>query len=310
MPTTLFDSLFKQLKENIVKTQEWKLSSMAEREEMRKTVGLDLVVEAVSLCRSEPLTDKLWKIMRNLPKVRALSVESAARCGNVRLLEYLLNSSGGRQNTERFASMAWVAGMEFHHPAVISLTKSKGAKLDLRTAIRFDNVSALCQILQHQTKPAAVELLFALKLALKKKLTKAVALLVPVGVRWLENTAGNLKGKLKSMPGTISEVAFLLRMNSSLQTLDLAGNDIGNEGADAIAQVLLQNSSLQSCDLSDNGILKEGADSIAQALLKNSTLQSLDLSGNVVGNKGADAIAQVLLQNSSLQSVNLSRGMT
>jgi internalin A len=71
---------------------------------------------------------------------------------------------------------------------------------------------------------------------------------------------------------------------TSLTSLNLSSNSIGEEGAKAIAQSL---TSLTSLDLSNNSIGDEGAKAIAQSL---TSLTSLDLSNNSIGEEGAKAI--------------------
>ncbi|XP_044162704.1 NLR family CARD domain-containing protein 3-like [Acropora millepora] len=103
-----------------------------------------------------------------------------------------------------------------------------------------------------------------------------------------------------------AELAGQLKENSKLTWLELSGNRIGNEGADALAKGLKENSTLTSLDLSHNRIGNDGADALAKGLKENSTLTSLDLSNNRIGNDGADALAKGLKENSTLTSLDLS----
>ncbi|MEL6130909.1 MAG: hypothetical protein AAFR30_13535, partial [Cyanobacteria bacterium J06628_4] len=73
-----------------------------------------------------------------------------------------------------------------------------------------------------------------------------------------------------------------------LTSLDLRSNQVGAEGAQAIAQHLSQ---LTSLNLRSNQVGAEGAQAIAQHL---SQLTSLNLWNNQVGDEGAQAIAQHL----------------
>ena len=97
-----------------------------------------------------------------------------------------------------------------------------------------------------------------------------------------------------------------LKVNTSLSSLDLKGNPIGNEGANSLAQALRVNTSLSSLDLSRNFIGNKEANSLAQALRVNTSLSSLKLSGNSIGNEGANSLAQALTVNTSLSSLDLS----
>ena len=74
---------------------------------------------------------------------------------------------------------------------------------------------------------------------------------------------------------------------TQLIKLDLAGNNIGAEGASAIAQSLTQ---LIELDLAGNNIGAEGACAIAQSLTQ---LIKLDLRDNNIGAQGASAIGQL-----------------
>ena len=103
-----------------------------------------------------------------------------------------------------------------------------------------------------------------------------------------------------------NSLAHALRVNTSLSSLDLHGNTIGDEGANSLAQALRVNTSLSSLDLDSNFIRNEGANSLAQALRVNTSLSSLDLSQNYIGNEGANSLAQALRVNTSLSSLDLS----
>ena len=101
-------------------------------------------------------------------------------------------------------------------------------------------------------------------------------------------------------------LAQALRVNTSLSSLDLSRNSIGIEGANSLAQALRVNTSFSSFALSRNSIGNEGAKSLAQALRVNTSLSSLDLSDNSIGNEGANSLAQALRVNTSLSSLDLS----
>ena len=102
-----------------------------------------------------------------------------------------------------------------------------------------------------------------------------------------------------------NSLAQALRVNNSLSSLVVSKNSVGDEGANSIAQSLRDNTSLSSLVLQSNFIGNEGADSLAQALRVNATISSLDLSRNSVGAKGANSLAQSLKENSSLSSLVL-----
>ncbi|XP_015748198.1 PREDICTED: uncharacterized protein LOC107328000 [Acropora digitifera] len=113
--------------------------------------------------------------------------------------------------------------------------------------------------------------------------------------------SGDLDTKqgLKSLPEALT-------VNTSLSSLDLGTNSIGDDGAYSLAKALRVSTSLTSLNLCSNCIDEEGADSLAQALGENNSLSSLDISCNSIGEMGADSLAQALGVNTSLSSLNLS----
>jgi Ran GTPase-activating protein (RanGAP) involved in mRNA processing and transport len=102
-------------------------------------------------------------------------------------------------------------------------------------------------------------------------------------------------------------VAKELATNSSVTSLVLSKNDIGDEGSVDIGEALTKNSTLALIDLEDNGIGDTGSSSIAAALLENTTLTKVFLNGNSIGPGGAAAIAEMLRVNTNLQFLGLGR---
>src|SRR3989338_8629223 len=98
----------------------------------------------------------------------------------------------------------------------------------------------------------------------------------------------------------------LSRNDTTLTTLGLCGNEVGNEEAGRLAEALATNSTLTIFDLSVNEVGDEGAGRLAEALTINSTLTTLDLSFNQVGKEGAGRLAQALVINSTLTTLHLS----
>ena len=74
-----------------------------------------------------------------------------------------------------------------------------------------------------------------------------------------------------------------LKENTTLQSLNLHRNSIGDEGAKALSEALKENTTLQSLNLQSNSIKYDGAKALSEALKENTTLQSLDLGGNSIG---------------------------
>jgi len=120
------------------------------------------------------------------------------------------------------------------------------------------------------------------------------------------------------------KLAYALENNTSLQSLDVGSNRIGEpseeedrnryeddhyqvvRGANAIFNLIRKNRSIKVLNLWSNGIDKEGIKLIAKSVRKNTILEHLNLGGNFVGNTGAKEIARVLLYNTSLKSLYMS----
>ena len=101
-----------------------------------------------------------------------------------------------------------------------------------------------------------------------------------------------------------SSLSEALRVNTSLTSLDLSGNSIGDEGASSLSETLRVNTSLTSLDLSRTCI-SDGASSLSEALRVNTSLTSLDLSLNSIADEGASSLSEALRVNTSLTSLNL-----
>ncbi len=96
-----------------------------------------------------------------------------------------------------------------------------------------------------------------------------------------------------------SSVAFigLLRLNSSLTSLNCAWNHFGGgRGAicGALAQMLERNSTLHSLDLSSNGIGEQDAFILSEAVFVNRGLRHLVLNGNSIGVTGGQNMFSVM----------------
>ncbi|KAG0337115.1 hypothetical protein BG000_005814 [Podila horticola] len=86
----------------------------------------------------------------------------------------------------------------------------------------------------------------------------------------------------------------VLKTNSTLTTLNLGMNSIGDNGGLALAETLKINSTLTTLDLESNSIEDNGAQVLSDALKTNSTLTALKLPNNSIGDNGALALSQVL----------------
>jgi Ran GTPase-activating protein (RanGAP) involved in mRNA processing and transport len=80
-------------------------------------------------------------------------------------------------------------------------------------------------------------------------------------------------------PRHFLSIASMLKVNKTLEELDMSCNRIGTCGAEAIANILRVNESLYKLNLSSCGITDEDACIITKALCTNSTLKVLQFYG-------------------------------
>ena len=100
----------------------------------------------------------------------------------------------------------------------------------------------------------------------------------------------------------------LTNSNCKLNSLDLCGNDITNEGVKHLAEALTNsNCKLNSLDLRVNNITNKVVKHLAEALTNsNCKLNSLDLCGNDITNEGVKHLAEALMNsNCKLNSLVL-----
>ena len=104
-------------------------------------------------------------------------------------------------------------------------------------------------------------------------------------------------------------ISIALTGNSSLITLDLGDNIIGDAGVSSLSQALKENSCLNTLNLNGNRIGEAGASSLFQALTANCFLNTLTLSRNLLGGAGVSSLSLALTANSSLTTLDLSRNL-
>jgi hypothetical protein len=93
--------------------------------------------------------------------------------------------------------------------------------------------------------------------------------------------------------------------NTTLITLKLRGNYIGDAGAKILGKVLAENTTLTTLNLEYNLISPVGMKSLATGLEKNSTLTTLTSGYNCLEDEGTGYLADVLKINRTLTSLNL-----
>jgi hypothetical protein len=97
-----------------------------------------------------------------------------------------------------------------------------------------------------------------------------------------------------------------LRVNTTLEVLNLRNNFIGDSGVRCLAEALPFNSTLKELYLDyNNKIGTEGARWLGDALRVNSTLKVLNLAYNFIGDAGAQWLADALRVNSGLEKLEI-----
>lgn len=97
-----------------------------------------------------------------------------------------------------------------------------------------------------------------------------------------------------------------------LVDLDVSRNRIGVEGATAIAQILRHPttpSTLKNINLAWNDVGAQGAIALAVALVHNQVLTHLNLSGNAISDQAGQRLADSLLTNETIIELNLSQNL-
>jgi hypothetical protein len=97
------------------------------------------------------------------------------------------------------------------------------------------------------------------------------------------------------------------RPNTSLVGMNLTGNYLGVEGAEALASALRINGTITSLNLKSTCLGAEGAGVVADSIRSNpnTSMSSLLLWGNAIGDRGALILAEVLRNNGTLTWLDL-----
>ena len=116
-------------------------------------------------------------------------------------------------------------------------------------------------------------------------------------------------------PDELDEETIVLRTAATtlvdvmLQTVNLAGNEIGDEGAREVARAIARNSRITELSLADNKIGYKGGRAIAAMLEAEAcALVKLDVSNNELNYKGTTAICDALTQRGELPLRQLDLG--
>ncbi|CAF2408599.1 unnamed protein product [Rotaria sp. Silwood2] len=116
----------------------------------------------------------------------------------------------------------------------------------------------------------------------------------------------SLRGREITPQGAII-IGKFLENNHTLEELYLNGIQIGNMGAEILAERLSNgtNSYLKRLCLNDTGITDEGVEHLAIMLTKNKSLTHLWLPNNPIRDLGIQCLARKLINNNTLQKLSL-----
>jgi Ran GTPase-activating protein (RanGAP) involved in mRNA processing and transport len=106
-----------------------------------------------------------------------------------------------------------------------------------------------------------------------------------------------LSGNLCDPEGVQGEFCKGLGKNTSLKSLVIAANRLGDDGVKALCEPLRTHPQLEHVCLTYNRLSPAVAPSICEVFAANRTLQYLDLCGNSLGPKGAETLVKGLKQN-------------
>jgi Ran GTPase-activating protein (RanGAP) involved in mRNA processing and transport len=115
--------------------------------------------------------------------------------------------------------------------------------------------------------------------------------------------------------GAIALGKFLANPKCHLEILDLAGNDIRDEGAIALGEALTTNTSLKTLFLQNNSIQDDGGKALGLGLKHSQTLQILDVSNNpinkeLIGEYFSDKRRKTIIEHRRRSSLHSTDGNT
>ncbi|XP_067883853.1 dynein regulatory complex subunit 5-like [Heterodontus francisci] len=99
-------------------------------------------------------------------------------------------------------------------------------------------------------------------------------------------------------------IAYKVRRFSTLKSLNIRLNQIGDEGGEALARALMK-SSVEEINLASNELTESVAIIFSELLMKNQTLTSIDLSCNNLGLEGGKQLQEGMSKNRTLMEFDL-----
>ena len=110
----------------------------------------------------------------------------------------------------------------------------------------------------------------------------------------------------------LAEAMVANAKKSTIKTIELYGNEFGNEGVMAFSEVIAnENCAVENLNLGGCGMTDLGAFALAEALKKNKTVRELNINGNNKGitARGIGAIAKALGTNSCITTLRVGYGV-
>jgi hypothetical protein len=106
----------------------------------------------------------------------------------------------------------------------------------------------------------------------------------------------------------VQAVSKMIRDYTSLETLNLAGNYIGNKGARDIAEMIQENMTIKSLILTNCSIGAQGLLDICTTLCHdgNENLEFLDIEGNYIPDKQLKMLLVLMYKNRNIQDIKYS----
>lgn len=94
--------------------------------------------------------------------------------------------------------------------------------------------------------------------------------------------------------------------NRSLETIDFASNEIGDESSDSIAKLISQKK-ISSIDFENNKFTSLGAKKILESLVEHPKWTILQFNGNQLGDDGCKHVENLIKKNDSITEIQLAR---
>jgi len=179
-----------------------------------------------------------------------------------------------------------------------------------QTGFESSSIIALCDILRHRRNTSLNSLGLSTPFVSKRSvpchtIIEHIGLMLKhnQGIRSLDLTAHRIDDR-----GAEILCAYLCTTDS-VEDITLTKNNIGIKGAAAFAALLVdKNCAVQHLDLARNNIANDGAIALAKGLGRNQTVVDLDLSDNNIENQGLLDLQRAATNHGSLRSLRLFAG--